>query len=72
MPVAMQMVHEHVQTLGFGEFQCTVADLMSRVVSVRLAKNKGDSVVTLAAPGEDIAAALGDSHVYKHLLTGGR
>lgn len=68
----LQMVHEHVQTFGFGEFQCAVTDLMSRVLSCRLAKHKRDSVVTLAAAGEDIVAALGDSHVYRHLLNGGR
>lgn len=64
------MVHEHVQTLGFGEFQCAVSDLMTRVLTCRLARNRADSVVTLAASGDDIEAALGDSHVYRQLLAG--
>jgi hypothetical protein len=70
--VLLQMVHEHVQTLGFGDFQCMVTDLMSRVLTCRLARNKADSAVSLAVAGEDITAALADSLVYKHLLSGGR
>ena len=65
------MVHEHVQTLGFGDFQCMVTDLMSRVLTCRLVKNKGDSTVILAVAGEDVMMALADSLVYKHLLNGG-
>ena len=68
---SVQMVHEHVQTLGFGDFQCMVTDLMSRVLTCRLAKNKGDSAVSLAVAGKDIMTALADSRVYKHLLSGG-
>lgn len=69
---ALQMVHRDFQTLSFGEFQCTVTDLMTRVLAYRPAKNKADSVVTLLASGADINAALGDSHVFRQLLSGGR